>query len=462
MHHHLTHGAASCNPATGEIFAHYPFDSAEKQESILQQSYQAFLQWRDTSLNTRAAMLVRMGQALHQQAEALAQMISREMGKPIVQARAEVEKSARLCDWYAQHGPVLLQPQKTMVEHDKAFVAYRPLGTVLAIMPWNFPVWQVLRGAVPAILAGNPYLLKHAANVMGCAYLLADIMHSAGLPEGVFSVMNTDHPGVAAAISDPRIAAVAVTGSVRAGQAIAEQAGRALKKSVLELGGTDAFIILNDADIDEAVKAAVAGRFQNSGQVCIAAKRIIVEAAVAQRVEAKFTAAVRALKVGSPLHEENDIGPLARFDLRDELHHQVEATLREGARLVLGGEKWAGVGNYYAPTILADVKPGMTAFREELFGPVASLIVARDADHALELANDSEFGLSGTIWSSNEARALQMAAQLETGGVFINGYTASDPRVPIGGVKKSGYGRELSSFGLHEFCNIQTVWLDRR
>ncbi|WP_075182848.1 aldehyde dehydrogenase family protein [Pantoea sp. 1.19] len=462
MSNAVNDGALSRNPATGEELARYPYDDAAALEKALVRSQRAFTQWRTTPLSERAAQLTRIAQALRQQAESLAQMMTREMGKPIVQARAEVEKSASLCDWYAEHGPAMLAPQATQVPDNKAVVAYRPLGTVLAVMPWNFPLWQVLRGAVPAILGGNPYLLKHAPNVMGSAKLIEKVLLDAGLPDGVFSAINVTNDGVSAAIADARIATVAVTGSVRAGQAIAEQAGRALKKSVLELGGADAFIVLNDADLDEAVKAAVVGRFQNSGQVCIAAKRIIVEAGVAATFEAKFIAAVQALKVGDPQDEETYIGPMARADLRDELHAQVQASLAEGARLVLGGEKLPGPGNYYAPTVLADVTPAMTAFRQELFGPVASLIVARDAEHAVELANDSDFGLGGTIWSADESTALEMAARLETGGVFINGYTASDPRVPIGGVKKSGYGRELSSFGLHEFCNVQTVWRDRR
>jgi len=320
----------------------------------------------------------------------------------------------------------------------------------------------VMRGAIPMILAGNTYVLKHAPNVMGCAYLLRDAWAQAGLPDGVFEVINVGNEGVSTAIADPRIAAVAVTGSVRAGSAIAAQAGAALKKCVLELGGSDPFIVLADADLDEAVKAAMVGRFQNSGQICVAAKRIIVEEAVLPAFTEKFVAAVKALKVGDPLVDTNYIGPMARYDLRDELDGQVQATLSEGATLLLGGQKLEGEGNYYAPTVLADVRPGMTSFKEELFGPVASLIVAQDAEHAVELANDSEFGLAGSVWTADDSKARAIAARLETGGVFINGYTASDARVPIGGVKKSGFGRELSHFGIREFCNAQTVWLDRR
>ena len=345
--------------------------------------------------------------------------------------------------------------------NQQAVIEYRPMGTILAIMPWNFPLWQVMRGAVPIILAGNGYLLKHAPNVMGCAQLIAQVFKDAGIPQGVYGWLNADNDGVSQMIKDSRIAAVTVTGSVRAGAAIGAQAGAALKKCVLELGGSDPFIVLNDADLELAVKAAVAGRYQNTGQVCAAAKRFIIEEGIASAFTERFVAAAAALKMGDPRDEENALGPMARFDLRDELHHQVEKTLAQGARLLLGGEKMAGAGNYYPPTVLANVTPEMTAFREEMFGPVAAITVAKDAEHALELANDSEFGLSATIFTTDETQARQMAARLECGGVFINGYCASDARVAFGGVKKSGFGRELSHFGLHEFCNIQTVWKDR-
>ncbi|KTS34447.1 aldehyde dehydrogenase family protein [Pantoea dispersa] len=458
----MTDHVISRNPTSGEIIATYSLQSAAELETALQQSASAFAQWRNTEMAQRVKVLRQLGEQLRQRQDQLATLATLEMGKPIAQARAEVLKCASLCDWYAEHGPAMLADQPTLVENQQAWQSFRPLGVILAVMPWNFPYWQVLRGAVSMLLAGNTYLLKHAPSVMGCALLMQELFAATDLPRGAFNVINVDNEGVSAAIKDPRVAAIAVTGSVRAGGAIAAQAGAVLKKTVLELGGADPFIVLADADLDSAVASAVTGRYQNSGQVCMAAKRFIIEESIAEAFEARFSTAVQALKVGDPLQEETYIGPMARYDLRDELDHQVQETLQQGARLVLGGHKIEGVGNYYAPTILADVTPAMTAFRQEIFGPVAAITVARDAQHALQLANDSEFGLSATVWSGNEALAQELAEQLETGAVFINGNGASDPRVAIGGVKKSGYGRELSSFGVHEFCNIQTVWKNRR
>lgn len=458
----MTDYALSLNPTTGEEIARYPFQNDADIEASLQRSATALSEWRVSSMETRVAVLRKLADTLRERCQELAEMMTLEMGKPIAQARAEVNKCAQVCDWYAEHGPAVLAAQPTQVENQQAWQEFRPLGIILAVMPWNFPYWQVLRGAAGMLLAGNTYILKHAPNVMGCANLMLDVMNSVGFPAGTFEVLNVENDGVSTLIKDPRVAAVAVTGSVRAGAAIATQAGAALKKTVLELGGSDPFIVLADADLDEAVKAAVVGRYQNTGQVCMAAKRFIIEASIAEEFEARFTAAVKALKMGDPLDEANYLGPMARYDLRDELHNQVQESLQQGARLVCGAEKVAGVGNYYAPTILADVTESMTAFRQEIFGPVAALITAKDADHALELANNSEFGLSATVWTADDAVADHFAANLETGAVFINGYGASDPRVTIGGVKKSGYGRELNHFGLHEFCNIQTVWRNRR
>lgn len=453
--------ARSVNPATGETLVTYPWATADDVKRAISQADTGFRQWHRESVSHRAQKLRDLGAALRNRGEEMARMMSREMGKPILQARAEVAKSASLCDWYAEHGPAMLNAEPTLVEDHNAVIEYRPLGPILAVMPWNFPLWQVLRGAVPILLAGNSYLLKHAPNVLGSADLIAQIFADAGFPQGVFGWVNATNDGVSQAINDRRIAAITVTGSVRAGAAIGAQAGAALKKCVLELGGSDPFIVLNDADLDLAVKAAVAGRYQNTGQVCAAAKRFIVEQGVADAFTQRFVDAVAALKMGSPETEENYLGPMARFDLRDELDQQVQATLAEGATLLLGGEKLAGEGNYYAPTVLGNVNPNMTAFRQELFGPVAAITIARDAEHALALANDSDFGLSATVFTANDALAETFSRELECGGVFINGYSASDARVAFGGVKKSGFGRELSHFGLHEFCNVQTVWKDR-
>ncbi len=452
--------AISRSPATGQELARYTFEDAAQLEASLARTDAAFRQWRDTSIAERVAVLRKMAEVLRANVEPMARMEAQEMGMPVTQARGEINKCANLCEWYADNGPAMLEDEKTSIEG--AYISYLPLGPVLAVMPWNFPTWQVMRGAVSIILGGNTYVLKHAPNVMGCAYQLRDAWLQAGLPEGVFEVLNVEPPLVSKAIADDRIASIAVTGSVGAGAAIASQAGAALKKCVLELGGSDAFIVLSDADLDAAVKAAVASRFGNCGQVCIAAKRMILEESIAPAFTEKLLAAVKALKIGDPLADDTFVGPMARFDLRDELHGQVQQAIADGATLLLGGHKLEGEGNYYAPTVLADVKPGNTAFKKEIFGPVASLIVARDAEHALELANDSEFGLSGAIWTADKAKAQHMARRLVSGGVFINGFSASDPRVPIGGVKKSGFGRELSHFGLREFTNPQTVWIDRK
>ncbi len=454
-------GSVSMNPANGEVFARYPYDDNAALERALNTAQAAFRAWSATPVAERLAAFARIAQILRRDIRELGEMAAREMGKPVTQARAEVEKCAVLCDWYAANGASILDDRPTSIGPD-AYVSYHPLGTILAVMPWNFPYWQSMRGAISILLGGNVYLLKHAPNVMGCAYLTERVMLDAGLPKGAFSVVNIDNDQVSKAIADPRVAAVAVTGSVRAGSAIAAQAGAALKKSVLELGGADPFIVLADADLERAVAAAVVGRFQNTGQICIAAKRIILEKPIAAEFTERFVAAVRALKMGDPLDESTYIGPMARADLRDELHRQVEGTVAAGATVLLGGAPVDGPGNYFQPTVLTGVKPGMPAFAQETFGPVAALIEANDVEHALALANDSEFGLSGALWTTNRELAKRLARRMETGGVFVNGFSASDPRVPIGGIKKSGYGRELSDYGVHEFMNIQTVWFDRK
>ncbi|MFE7630224.1 NAD-dependent succinate-semialdehyde dehydrogenase [Kocuria sp. NPDC057446] len=449
--------ATSRNPATGEVIETYPFVGAEDLDTVLHRVQAGFGQWSQTNPETRCEVLARMAGLMRRDAEQLAALITAEMGKPITQSRAEVEKAARVMSWYAENGAEILADTPTQIGPE-AHVSYLPLGPVLAVEPWNFPVWQVMRGGITILLGGNAYVLKPAPNVVGCGVAIEALWVEAGLPEGAFSVLNADNEVVSAAIADPRIAAVTVTGSVGAGAAIASQAGRVVKRSVLELGGSDAFIVLADADLEEAVDAAIQGRFQNSGQICIAAKRIILHHEIAKEFTEAFVAKVKNLTVGDPTEEDTYIGPIARDDIRQEIHAQVQRTLAEGAQLLAGGELIDGPGNYYQPTVLAGVTPSMTAFREEIFGPVASLILAEDLEDAIAKANDSQFGLSASLWTADANLASTVARRLQVGGVFINGIAVSDPRIPIGGVKNSGYGRELSHFGVHEFTNIQAVW----
>ncbi len=454
-------GTVSTNPATGAVFAEHAFASDAQLEDFLDIANTGFGAWRATPSEVRAGVFRNMSAILRRRIDELAAMATREMGKPIAQARGEVEKCAILCDWYAEHGPGLLADEKTSVDGEQAYVSYLPLGTILAVMPWNFPYWQAMRGAVPILMGGNAFLLKPAGNVVGSARLLEEAWREAGLPSGAFLIANLAREQTSRAIADHRIAAVTVTGGVKAGALVASQAASVLKKSVLELGGSDPFIVLADADLDAAVKAAVVARFQNCGQVCIAAKRFIVDAPIAEAFTERFVAADKELVVGDPFDEATYVGPMARPDLREELHTQVESTIAAGAKLLAGGHRIDGPGSFYAPTVLADVRPGMAAFDAETFGPVAAITIARDADDAVELANQSEFGLSGNLWTGDRAKGRRLARRMNTGGVFINGFSVSDPRVPIGGVKKSGYGRELSHFGLREFLNAQTVWIDK-
>lgn len=454
--------AISRNPANGELIATYAFQTPDEVERTLRQGASAFRLWRATPLVERVAAYHRLAAVLRERSDTLAATITREMGKTIDAAHAEVEKCAATIEWIAEHGPAILADEPAPVDGDDlVYVSYLPIGTILAVMPWNFPLWQVIRAAAPIMLSGNGFLLKHAPNVMGSAYALQAAYEAAGFPIGLFGNLNADNDTVAQVIEDPRITAVTLTGSMRAGAAVAAIAGRALKKSLLELGGADAFIVLADADIEQAVQAGIQARFQNAGQVCLAAKRFILERSVADEFTHKFVQAARQVKAGDPLDPTSTIGPMARSDLRDELHDQVERTLAAGARLLLGGHKLDGAGNFYAPTVIAEVVPGMAAFDEELFGPVAAITVAEDAEHAIELANASDYGLGGNLWTADTERARRIARRLETGGVFINGFSATNPRIPVGGVKKSGYGRELSHFGLREFTNAQAVWVKR-
>ncbi|WP_428377077.1 NAD-dependent succinate-semialdehyde dehydrogenase [Lichenicoccus sp.] len=450
--------AVSRNPATGEVFAHYPYDDAAAIERRLAAAQTGYRAWRETPVAQRAAVLARLAGILERDVEALAALITAEMGKTLAEARAEVRKCANTARWFSEHGPALIADEPAPVEGEDVYVAYLPIGTVLGIMPWNFPLWQAIRAAVPITLGGNGFLLKHAPNVMGSAYALEAAWLQAGAPAGVFGVVNVDNDPVEAIIGDPRIAAVTLTGSPRAGSAVAALAGRALKKSVLELGGSDPFVVLADADIERAVAAALGGRFGNCGQVCLAAKRFILEQPIAGDFTRRFVDAARNLVAGDPTDPATTIGPIAREDLRETLDQQVQKAIAQGARVLLGGHRRQGPGWFYEPTILADLGPGNTAFDEEMFGPVAAIIVASDAEHALTLANATEYGLSSNLWTRDIDGAKRLARRIEAGGVFINGFTASDPRTPVGGVKRSGYGRELSHFGIREFVNAQVVW----
>ncbi|PHX40882.1 succinate dehydrogenase [Pseudomonas sp. NZIPFR-PS5] len=451
--------ATSRNPATGELIATYPFQTQSDVEHLLDVNAAAFRLWRATPMAERVSAYRRLAAILRERSESFAALITAEMGKTLAAARGEVEKCAATIEWIADNGPAILADEPVNVDgDDEVHVSFLPIGTVLAVMPWNFPLWQVIRASGPIMLSGNGFMLKHAPNVMGSAYALQEAYEAAGFPKGLFTNLIADNDTVARTIEDPRIAAVTLTGSMRAGSAVAATAGKALKKSLLELGGSDAFIVLADANIDLAVKAAVEARFQNAGQVCLAAKRFILEAPIAEQFTRQFVAAVEQLKVGDPLDSAINVGPMARADLRDELDGQVQRTVAAGATLLLGGKKIYGPGNFYAPTVLADVKPGMAAFDEETFGPVAAITIAANAEDAILLANTSDYGLGGSLWTQDIPRAQRIARRLETGGVFINGFPATNARIPVGGVKKSGYGRELSHFGLREFTNAQAVW----
>jgi acyl-CoA reductase-like NAD-dependent aldehyde dehydrogenase len=459
MQHMSEDVVLSINPATGETLSSWPYATAAQVEATVAAAHRASVSWRSLGAARRALFLRAVAGVLRTSKEKLARTITLEMGKPIAEAEAEVEKSAWNCEYVAEHGPDWLADEPVATQAKASYVAHLPLGVVLSILPWNFPAWQIFRAAAAALVAGNTFLLKHAPNVQGCATLVTELLQTAGLPAGVFQNLHVPVPAVGALIADRRVAAVTVTGSPGAGAAVAAQAGAACKKSVLELGGSDAFIVLADADLDAAVAAGVRARFTNCGQVCLAAKRFIVEKAVADDFTARFAAAAAALKRGDPLQAGTQLGPMARADLREQLDGQVRNSLQEGAQLVTGGQRVAGAGWYYEPTVVAQVTPAMPVVAQETFGPVAAIMTARDADAAVAMANDSLYGLSAMLWTRDTDRARQLARQLDVGGVFINSVTASDPRLPVGGVKLSGYGRELGRTGMLELCNVQTVWV---
>jgi len=448
----------SFNPATDETLARYPEHEGDAIEQRLARAIAAQRGWARTPVPERMPLLRAVARVLREDKAALARLITLEMGKPLAEALGEVEKCAWNFDVYADAAPGFLQDQVVASSATDSRIVYDPLGLVLAVMPWNYPFWQVMRAAAPVLAGGNGLVLKHASNVPQCALAIEAVFAKAGLPEGLVTTLLVGAAAVPALIADRRIAAVTFTGSTPAGRSIASHAGQALKKQVLELGGSDPFIVLADADVATAATVAVKARFQNTGQSCIAAKRFIVEASVADRFVDAFMAATRQLVVGDPFVATSTQGAMARTSLRDELHAQVQASLAEGARLLTGGSPVAGPGAFYEPTVFDNVTPHMTVACQETFGPAAAILRVQDADEAVRVANGTPFGLGAALWTSDLDRAARLTRHIEAGAVFVNGMVASDPRLPFGGTKESGYGRELGLLGLHEFCNIKTVW----
>ncbi len=449
----------SRNPATGELLETFDAPPRDEIERTLARAAAAFDGWRRRRFAERASFLREAARRLRAEKAEHARTMALEMGKPVTQGEEEIEKCAWACDFFAEHGEAFMAEQPRQTEAARSYVRFDPLGTVLAIMPWNFPFWQVFRFAAPALMAGNVGILKHASNVPRCALAIAALFEAAGVPPGVFQTLLVGSDAVAGLIADRRIAAVTLTGSDTAGSRVAEAAGRALKKTVLELGGSDPFVVLDDADLDLAARTAATARLVNSGQSCIAAKRFIAVEAVADAFLERFVAEMRARRMGDPLDRATQVGPQARHDLRDQLHRQVEASVARGARVLLGGRVPDGPGAFYPPTVLAAVHPGMPAFDEETFGPVAGVVRARDEREAIALANESVYGLGASLWTSDRGRAERLAPEIEAGVVVVNGQVRSDPRLPFGGVKRSGWGRELSELGMREFVNTKSVWI---
>ncbi|OKL38452.1 NAD-dependent succinate-semialdehyde dehydrogenase [Pontibacter flavimaris] len=447
------------NPATGEVVKSFtPHTSAEVKQKI-EAAEKAFRSWRDVSFEERARHMNRQAEILESEAEKYGRIISLEMGKPLKDGIAEVKKCALACRYYADNAADFLADEEIETKAERSLIAFEPLGVVLAVMPWNFPFWQAYRFLAPALMAGNVGLLKHASNVPQCGLAIEEIVRKAGFPEDVFQTLLIGSKEVNAVIEHPHVKAVTLTGSEGAGSHVAQKAGQEIKKTVLELGGSDAFIVLEDADLEQASETAVKSRMVNTGQSCIAAKRFIVVESIADAFLQKFKTKMEKLKTGDPLQDEIDFGPLARVDLAEDLEKQVQESVKQGAEVVLDGGREGKDSAYFKPMILKNVKPGMPAYEEEMFGPVAAVMVVKDEEEAIKVANDSRFGLGGAVWTQDRECGLRVARKVETGAMFVNAMVASSPEMPFGGIKKSGYGRELSYLGIREFVNQKSIWV---
>jgi len=449
----------SINPSTGKAMKSFRAIAYDEMKEKLRDAAQAFRLYRRSPFSERAAKMLRAAEILESEKEQFARLMTAEMGKPFKSAVAESLKCAWACRFYAENAERFLADEEVKTDATQSYIRYEPLGPVLAVMPWNFPFWQVFRFAAPALMAGNVGLLKHASNVPQCALAIEEIFRRAGFPEGVFQTLLIGTETVEAVIDDERIAAVTLTGSVGAGSAVASRAGRRIKKTVLELGGSDPFVVMPSADLEEAAKVATKARTLNNGQSCIAAKRFIVAQSVAVEFQGLFVGEMQGLKVGDPMQEDTDVGPLATEELLKGLEKQVQSSVAAGARILTGGKRIDRAGYFYAPTVLSEIKPGSPAYADELFGPVASLFVVPNAEEAIRIANDTPFGLGCSLWTRDRAEQGRFIDEIEAGMVFVNGMVASDPRLPFGGIKQSGYGRELGVFGIREFVNVKSVWV---
>jgi succinate-semialdehyde dehydrogenase / glutarate-semialdehyde dehydrogenase len=449
----------SINPTTGEIIREYREYSGKEVEQIIRDVHSAWGSWKDTAFGSRTVLMKNAAGILRRRQEEFARLMTLEMGKLFRESMAEIEKCAWVCDYYADHAAEMLKDEVIVTDASHSFIAFQPMGPILAVMPWNFPFWQVIRFAAPTLMAGNAAVLKHASNVPGCALAIEEIFRDAGFPEHLFRTLMIPSSAVEAVVANPLIVAVTLTGSESAGSQVASLAGKHIKKMLLELGGSDPFIVLEDADLDTAVKTAVTSRMINQGQSCIAAKRFIVVKQVIQQFETALKLAFENLRTGDPMDPETQVGPMARPDLVTDIEHQVNTSIAAGARLVTGGHRPDRPGCYFEPTILADIGRGMPVYSQETFGPLVSLITAHDEEDAILIANDSDFGLGGCVWTRDLQRGKSIARKVETGAMFVNGMTKSDPRLPFGGIKKSGYGRELAGYGIKEFVNIKTIWI---